>query len=373
MIDCRECNRKINGVKILVLWSGREFHEEPGKIRIVSDEDVYSSLPMKRVLEVCEEVLKWLGTGKIEQKFIPSFRTVTGLEKGCFLLPHPCWVKPLDVVGNKVSGASNINPSLGLRGSQGVVIIREAKTAVPFTIVDSGTITSIRTAGHAAIGAKYLAKKDSSVISIIGAGDQGRSHLAALNELFKLEEVKVYDVYKVAMEKYKEEAEEKYPELMITLCDNAKNAVKGTDIICTTAKVERPGPVKEEWVESGVHVCMIGGGVESEIIAKADKWVLGLRDNDLRFFAEEARSEDEFDKAGATASVWFEKGALELPDIVLGRRLGRETDEERTVCFHRGMGAWDTPVAYEAYRLAKEKGLGTLVTLYHPKEYTIMR
>lgn len=357
----------------MVIWAGRQFHEEPGKIRIVSDEDVHDTLSMKKVLEICEDVLRWLGTGKIEQKFVPSFRTVLGLERGCFLLPHPCWVKPLGVVGNKVSGASNLNPSLGLRGSQGVVVIREDETAIPFAIVDSGTITSIRTAGHAGVGSKYLAKKNSSIISIIGAGDQGRSHLAAMNELFKLKEVKVYDVYKEAMEKYKQEAQEKYPGLKVQLYNNAKDAVKNTDIICATAKVDKPGPVKEAWIEPGVHVCMIGGGVETKFLTKADKWVLGLRENDLGAFISGASLVSDFKEAGATASLWLEKGALELPDIVLGRRAGRETEEERTVVYHSGMGAWDIPVAYEAYKLAKEKGLGTVVTLYHPKPYTTLK
>ncbi|GAH94304.1 unnamed protein product, partial [marine sediment metagenome] len=82
------------------------------------------------------------------------------------------------------------------------------------------------TAGHAAVGAKYLARKDSSVIAIIGCGLQGYTHLKMMNEIFDIEEVRAFDVIEEARERFKKEMSEEL-NLNIRACNSAREAVKG--------------------------------------------------------------------------------------------------------------------------------------------------
>ena len=336
--------------------SNVDFWEKPGEIRVLSRSVTESMLDMKRVLNIVEETFKWIGEGKVEQRHEEPIIPVKDEEgtRICFILGHPAYIKPLNVVGNKWSGASEHSPKLGLLASTGIVILNDPKTAMPFAIVDSATITTIRTACHAGVGAKYLARKSSSIVAIIGCGVQGRSHLEVMNELFKLKEARIYDIRKEAQKIFLDEMSKKFPNLKIEPIETPKEAVKNADIICTVTRSSKP-VVLEEWIESGCHVAATNGfnDLDPKFSKKADKWVLGNWERDLMW----VKSESSLSKKDIYS---------DLSEIVIGKKHGREHDSERTVMTHLGMGALDVPTAYEAYRRAREKELGDKVRLFTP-------
>ena len=71
------------------------------------------------------------------------------------------------------------NAHFGLPTIQGVIVVFDAKNGVPLAILDSIDITIKRTAAASAVAAKYLARKESSVATICGCGQQGRAQLRA--------------------------------------------------------------------------------------------------------------------------------------------------------------------------------------------------
>ena len=53
----------------------------------------------------------------------------------------------------------------------------------------------------------------------------------------------------------------------------------------------------------------------------------------------------------------------DLGEIVCGRRPGRESDSERTICINLGLALDDLAVAARLYRAARERGIGRELTL----------
>lgn len=326
------------------------------EILFLSRTEIESLLNWKIIIDTCDDVFKWIGEGKkVEQRHVNPIVNFFG-ERRSIAVPHPAYIKPLNVIGNKWVGSSNLNFERGLPASISEITLSDPETVAPFAIMDGTAITYLRTAGHAAVGAKYLARKDSEIVAIIGCGFEGQSHLSAMNELFKLKEARVFDIRKEKATEYSEMMEKKL-NLNIKAFDSPREAVKHADIICMVTTSFEP-VVMDEWIEPGCHVAASYGFIDLDpkFSKTADKWVLGDRERD---------------------SVWIEKPPLsgapklskddvyaDLGEIALGKKSGREKNTERTVMSHLGMGALDVAVAYQAYKLALEKGLGTKLRLF---------
>ena len=77
---------------------------------------------------------------------------------------------------------------------QGLIAVFDAQNGVPLAILDSIDITIKRTAAASAVAAKHLARKESSVATICGCGQQGRAQLRAVLLVLPLTKIYVFDV-----------------------------------------------------------------------------------------------------------------------------------------------------------------------------------
>jgi ornithine cyclodeaminase/alanine dehydrogenase-like protein (mu-crystallin family) len=232
-----------------------------------------------------------------------------------------------------------------------IMVLNHADNGQPFAIMEAASITNIRTAGNSAVAAKYLAKKDSRTIAMIGCGAEGRTHLAAFSELFPLEVVKVYDIRPEAMNKYKEEMTKLF-KVQIIPTASAREAVDGVDIICMATTSWEP-VVLEPWVPPGCFIAAIMGfyDLDPSLSKKSDKWVMGYQPADERRFR----------MAGLEVDLSYIYA--NMGQITTGAKPGRENDQERIVCTHGGVGINDVAVALVAYNKAVEQGVGTKIRL----------
>ena len=329
---------------------------EVGKCLSLSRSDVEKVITMKRTLEVLDETFRYIGEGKVVRPFRESLVMIPSETEKSFISPHMAWIKPTGALGIKWAGMALRNPSKGLPTGSGVIILNDVETVMPICIMDAGIITAYRTAGHAGIGAKYLARKDSSVIAIMGCGVQGRTHLMAMNELFKIDEVRIHDIKKEAMDKYSKEMGDKLG-LKITAYETPREAVKGADVICMCT-LERAKPVvMDEWIEPGTHVCgtVAFYDLDAKFSKTADKWAVAWLPVDVGWI------EGEYPWTG---KILKDDIYGDLGEIVTGRKKGRERDDERTLMTHLGMGPLDIAPAFDVYKLAKERGLGTILKIF---------
>jgi ornithine cyclodeaminase/alanine dehydrogenase-like protein (mu-crystallin family) len=240
----------------------------------------------------------------------------------------------------------------GLPNIIGTMILNDAISGAPLSIMSVGTLTAIRTAAMSAVAAKYLSKRDSKVLGVIGSGIQARSHLLAFKEVLPISTVKVYDAIGEARQKFVDEMS-RLVDMQIEPAKNVEDAALGSDIILT-ATTSHKRFLDENSVSEGAFIAAIG---EKEItiglVEKANKIVVtDLRQakidgNLAEFFKEKIVSED--------------KIYAELSEIVTGKKIGRRSDDELIIFASTGIAICDLAVANVVYKLASEKGIGTSI------------
>jgi ornithine cyclodeaminase/alanine dehydrogenase-like protein (mu-crystallin family) len=336
---------------------GIEKVDTPVEVLVLNMAQIAEVLTYQDVLEALDAEWKAYGSGEFDQPPAGHF-SVGPPEDFNMASTMPGYVKGIDP--KEKSGTFGVK--WGAMFSHqvpkvwgGIVVLNRADNGLPFAIMDGMSITTTRTAGHAAIAAKYLAKKDSRVIAIIGCGTEGRTHLAALNELFPLEVVKIYDIDPGAMDNYKQEMSE-LCKLQIVPAASSGEAVKGADIICTVTTALQPVPVV---LESSIPAgCFVAGmalfrDLDPLISKKADKWVIGYQSSD----------ESNLKRVHSFTADDLKAIYANMGEIATGKKPGRENDKERIVYTHTGAGNHDVVVATVAYNKAVKQGLGTKIRL----------
>ena len=231
-----------------------------------------------------------------------------------------------------------------------VIILCDPSTGYPLVIMDGTYITRMRTGAAGGIAVKYLARKDSSVIGMIGAGIQARTQLLAISEVLpRIGEVKVFDQFGDASMRY---AEEMGAELNINIrpVETVETATEADIVVATTYAT---GPVvKKQHIKPGTHINAIGADaqgkqeLESDLLVSA-KIVI-----------------DEFEQAchSGEINVPLSKGLLKAEDIygtlgevIANMKKGRENEEEITIFDSTGLAIQDIVCAKLVHEKAKKR------------------
>jgi len=323
------------------------------KVLILSRREIEGTASMKEVIGAVEGAFMAKGLGKVQ---MPPKIYVT-FEKGDFRT-MPCYVPELGLGGVKIVNVHPENPEKhGLPSVMATIMLIEPETGKPLAIMDGTWITNMRTGAGGGVAAKHLARKDSKVVGMAGAGAQARTQLLALNESFGINEVRVWSRTLEGSEKFRKDM--KHLGLNIVIKEEVKDAVTGCDILVTTMPVTKP-VVRKEWLSEGMHINAIGADapgkeeLEPEILKKAKIVV------------------DDFEQAfhSGEVNVPLSKGMLkredvygELGEIVAGKKAGRASDEEITIFDSTGLAIQDLAAAALVYKKAKKRGLGSEVEL----------
>src|SRR5208282_954002 len=105
-------------------------------------------------------------------------RSVMGFgDQHSFFGLMPCYVPSLPALGAKLVTVCPANSARALGTHQAVIVMLDPETGVAQAILDGRYITEARTAAVSAVSARLLARKNSSILGILGSGVQARSHL----------------------------------------------------------------------------------------------------------------------------------------------------------------------------------------------------
>lgn len=304
---------------------------------------------MEDMVEVVELAFKERGEGFAEMP--PKH----GIHPGgdAFIHPMPAYLRRLKAAGIKwVSGYPD-NWRQKLPYIMGLIILNDPETGTPFCVMDCTWITAQRTAAATAVAAKYLAKKNSRVIGVIGCGVQGKSNPEAVKCSFpSLDEVRAYDIDWRKCSEYVEEMQKRLG-IKVVGVKEPRLAVEGCDIIVTSTPIRKhPQPVIEAaWFEEGCLACPLDFDSywKPEAMRLADKFCTDDAEQLLSF-----RSEGYFLQI---PSIYGDLG-----EIVSGKKLGRETEKERTMTVNLGVAITDIAAASKVYEIAVRKGLGVELT-----------
>jgi ornithine cyclodeaminase len=253
------------------------------------------------------------------------------------------------------------NPSrFNLPRANAFMILNDTQTGMPQAIMDGTILSAMRTgAVGGGIGGKYLARKDSEVVSIIGMGVQARTQAMALKvTLPNLKEIRGYDVLKERATSVAKDIE-KLTGVRTIAVDNPRQAVEGADVIDTVTVANEP-IVKDSWVKQASTFIHMGSYVEEEydVVLHSDKIIA-----------------DDWEtvkhRGTPILAKMYEEGRIKdsdiyanLDEIVVGEKEGRETDKERIFFSPIGMAHEDVAVASLIYQRAKQRGIGQRLKLW---------
>ncbi len=289
------------------------------------------------------------------------------------------------IAGQKYYGSNNHNASLGLPRSILMVTLSDVTTGAPVAYMSANLLSAMRTGAMSAMAATYLARRDSEVLSLIGAGVINkcalRCYMAVMPSIKKVlikgrtpESETAHELKKYVLEEYPQIKE-------VIICSSLQEACQDADIVSEAMSVTKQEMEKFQinWFKKGAAVFSMGS-----FFAKADERFLhtkmvvdnyGMYEKYMTNFIARG-SVDEFgrERKWCIMGMHFvhlvngkkaaRKEVLNLCDIVNGLEQGRTSSEDVVMCSIGGMPLEDLSWGYECYQNAVRKGIGTVLNLW---------
>ena len=213
---------------------------------MITSDDVAGKLNWTQVADAIEAGHR-LEKSEISDQFLSG-------EQGV-LLSRSAWVKGLGI-GVKSVTVMPHNGALGLPSIHGAMLVFSDRTGELRAVIDADLVTGWKTAADSALGARFLARPDSSCLLIVGAGVVAQNLIRAYSELFPgLDNILIWNrtparaQYLVA-----KMTEEGFP---VSWCQDLAHAAARADIV-TCATMSRCPVLKGVWIKEGTHVDLIG-------------------------------------------------------------------------------------------------------------------
>lgn len=258
----------------------------------------------------------------------------------------------------KVNGNFSGNPTLGLPRIQGVVILMDGDTGAPLAVLDSASITTLRTAAATAVAAQYLSTHDAATVTICGCGVQGRAQLIALTRVRPIRKVFAFDSEQDRAQSF---ASKIARELGVdaTAVDDLRAATRASAIVVTCTPSRHPF-LFAGFLAPGTFVAAVGA--DSEEKQELDVALLASATLVTDVTAQCAVIGD-LHHAIEAGQLLPEHVHAELGEIVAHEKCGRRSPEEIIVFDSTGMALQDVAASAAVYERAVRTGRGTLVSL----------
>src|SRR5262245_32050630 len=246
----------------------------------------------------------------------------------------------------------------GLPTIRGTVVLADAETGEPLALMDSASVTALRTGAATAVAAKYLARPGSRRVTVVGCGAQGEVQLAAIAAALPVEQAWVLDTDAERAGSLATRAQADLG-IRVSVATDLRAALRESDVCVTCTPSRRPF-VRRDEVVPGTFIAAVG----------ADN--RGKQELDPSLVASSTLVVDVFEQCAEigelqhvlAAGLMTREGVhAELADVVAGRRPGRTRDDEITVFDSSGTALQDVAAAILVYGKALANGEGIEVKL----------
>jgi ornithine cyclodeaminase/alanine dehydrogenase-like protein (mu-crystallin family) len=322
----------------------------------IADTDVRRLLTMPECIELMADALRALANGEAgvplrSLMWLPDRSGLLGMMAG-----HNA---AAGIMGIKVVSVMPGNHGTEYDAHQGVVLVFETRHGRPLAIVDATSITAIRTAAVSGVATRLLARPDAGDLAILGSGTQAGTHLEAMLAVRPIRRVRVWSrtPQRATAFASRESARRDIP---IEVVADARAAVEGADLICTTTASRDP-ILEGGWIAEGAHVNAVGSSVRT------------ARELDASAIARSRLFVDRLESTVNEAGDFIlarEEGAVtdahivgEIGEILAGRLAGRTSPLEITLFESLGLSIEDVASAMHVYERALEAGAGTPLEL----------
>jgi alanine dehydrogenase len=310
------------------------------------------ALTDQEILDAVEAGLRAQGLGqtviepRVHLEPDPAFRGHFNVLRG--------YVAPMNLAGVKIVGDYIDNYKHGLPSEMALLNLFDPRTGMPVAILDAAGITDMRTGAVTAIGAKHLARKNSRVLGHVGARGTAYWNVRLLDRLFQFAEIRVHSRREESRDAFAAQLSKDLGKPVLAT-EDWQSCVEGADIVVEASRLEKPTPLlKTEWIKPGALVVPYGtmSAVElslTDIMSKivVDDW-----------------GQCRTGKLGALRAH-IEAGKLtentlhgELAEVVVGKKTGREREDDTILFWHRGLSLSDIALGHAMLEKAKRMGIG---------------
>src|SRR5258706_5437630 len=323
---------------------------------IISQQEVVELLPMDECMAVMADALTSLARG---DALLP-LRTMLHLPRNLGILATmPGYLGDPEALGIKVITVFPGNHDTDFDSHQGVVLLFETQHGSPVAMMDASAVTAIRTAAVSGVATGLLARTGAKDLCILGSGVQARTHLAAMLFARRIDRVRVWSRNAENARIFARDAHERHG-IVVEVHGDARNAVEGSDIVCTVTASREP-VLFSEWLKPGAHVNAVGASLrtarelDSATMARAKLFV--------------DRRESALNEAGdfliprGEGLFGDDHIRAEIGEVLAGTHGGRASETEITVFKSLGLAVEDVAAAQHVHYRALERGLGTTVLL----------
>lgn len=327
-------------------------------MRVLGAADVRKALPMPVAIEAMRQAFAALSAGHavMPQRIHMDIERHQGVS-----LIMPAYIN--DAVGEalalKVVSLFPGNAARGLAMIQAGVLVLDPHTGRPVALMEGASLTAIRTAAVCGAATDIMARPESKVMAIFGAGAQGRTMLRAICCVRPIETAWIYD------------SQPGRAEMLIAelagrdgICPDLRpaatpaEALAEADVVCTATTAAEP-VFDDADVRDGTHINAVGSfrphmrEIPPETVVRA-LVVVDSRPDAM----EEAGDLIQPINAGLITADHIH---AELGELFLGNKPGRTSPEQITLFKSVGVAVQEAAAARAALMTAQQAGLGTVV------------
>jgi ornithine cyclodeaminase len=242
------------------------------------------------------------------------------------------------------------NTASGLLTVTAFGVLADVDTGYPLLLSELTFTTALRTAAMSALAARWMARRDSRVMALVGNGAQSEFQTIAFHHLLGIREVRLFDVDPAATAKLERNLHAiQLAGLRIVRCASIAEAVRGADIVTTATADKRNAIIlTPEMIEPGMHLNAVGGDcpgkteLHRDILLRSDARVVVE-------FEPQSRIEGEIQQLDASFPV------VEFSDVLSGRKCVRATDRDVTIFDSVGFALEDFSSLRYLHRLHQEQ------------------
>jgi alanine dehydrogenase len=261
--------------------------------------------------------------------------------------------------GVKVNGGFFQNAArFGLPNIQGAILLCDGENGSPLAIMDSLEIIRKRTGAATAVAAKYLARPDSSFVTICGCGAQAKTQLRAIHSVLPIKHAYAYSRSEKSMSEFAYDMSTEL-EISVKPTRNLHRAIKESDV-CVTCTPAKEYFIREEYISPGTFIAAVGADspdkqeLEPNLLATS-KVVVDILD--------QCASVGELHHAIKDGLMGRADVHAELGEVVAGKKPGRTSNDEITIYDSTGTALQDVAAAAAIYEKAIARGKGVSFNL----------
>jgi ornithine cyclodeaminase/alanine dehydrogenase-like protein (mu-crystallin family) len=367
-------------------------------VRIISEEEIDAHLPLADSIDAMETAHEEMAEGRAVTTFMeskvtevqdppadatdPTLHELRTLDAAIEVFQKASVRINSDIVHWPTKDGARVRDKLPATDGQynGYVNLFDTSTGELLALFPDAIVQHFRVAGSSALGAKYLANEDASVLGMLGAGWQARSHLPALDIVLDLDHVRVYSPTPSSRKGFVEEMREEVSPT-VEAVDTPEQVFDGADVIqCVTNASEEP-VFELDWIEPGQHISLIrveeapDGFFSSDVLDVYGKnfpeviqyQLYGPEYRENRhvrktwnnYVSESAQPHPRLERYRESSSTFdFDDQAVTLGELVADESRGRQSPDGVSGFNVAGLPLDFTAVGHVLYEIAAENDLG---------------